>query len=241
MKPRYVELADQLIEAIGDGTYAVGAALPSEMDLSTHYGVSRATVRSALQKVQGLGLISRRKRAGIRVEASKPRVAFEQSLSNVEDLMQFAVVTERQVRSIGEILASPVLAAQLQVEPGSRWLRVEHVRIDPAKPDRPICWTDVYLDPVAGAAIRRELRKHTGLICQMVEEHCGRAVKEVRQEIRAAGVPERIAQALASEPDSHALEIVRHYVDQRGIVFEVTVSVFPAERFTYALQLKRHD
>jgi len=203
MKPRYVELADQLIEAIGNGTFAVGAALPSEMDLSAQYGVSRATVRSALQKVQDLGLISRRKRAGIRVEASKPRVAFEQSMSNVEDLMQFAVLTERHVQSI--------------------------------------CWTEVYLDPVAGAAIRRELRKNTGLICEMVEERCGRAVREVRQEIRAVGVPERVAGTLAVAADSHALEIVRHYVDQRELVFEATISVFPADRFTYALRLTRHD
>ncbi|QYD69295.1 GntR family transcriptional regulator [Paraburkholderia edwinii] len=239
MKPRYAELADQLIEAIGNGTFEVGAALPSELDLSAQFGVSRATVRSALEKVQELGLISRRKRAGIRVEASKPRVAYEQSLSSVEDLVQFAVVTERHVQSIGEVSASPTLAAQLGVETGSRWLRVELLRVDAAKPDEPICWTDVYLEPTVGAGIRRELRKSSGLICGMVEERFGRSVREVRQEIRAVGVPARLAKPLAVEADGHALEITRHYVDQHGAVFEVTVSVFPANRFTYALQLRR--
>ena len=239
MKPRYAELADQLIEAIGNGTFEVGAALPSELDLSAQFGVSRATVRSALEKVQELGLISRRKRAGIRVEANKPRVAYEQSLSSVEDLVQFAVVTERHVQSIGEVSASPTLAAQLGVETGSRWLRAELLRVDAAKPDEPICWTDVYLEPTVGAGIRRELRKSSGLICGMVEERFGRSVREVRQEIRAVGVPARLAKPLAVEADGHALEITRHYVDQHGAVFEVTVSVFPANRFTYALQLRR--
>jgi GntR family transcriptional regulator len=239
MKPRYAELADQLIEAIGNGTFEVGAALPSELDLSAQFGVSRATVRSALEKVQQLGLISRRKRAGIRVEANKPRVAYEQSLSSVEDLVQFAVVTERHVQSIGEVSASPTLAAQLGVETGSRWLRVELLRVDAAKPDEPICWTDVYLEATVGAGIRRELRKSSGLICGMVEERFGRSVREVRQEIRAVGVPARLAKPLAVEADGHALEITRHYVDQHGAVFEVTVSVFPANRFTYALQLRR--
>ncbi len=56
MKPRYAELAEQLIQAIGDGTFQVGSALPSEVDLSVQYGVSRATVRSALERVQELGL-----------------------------------------------------------------------------------------------------------------------------------------------------------------------------------------
>ncbi len=65
-------------------------------------------------------------------------------------------------------------------------------------------------------------------------------MREVRQEIRATGVPARIAKSLVAETDGHALEITRHYVDNEGIVFEVTVSVFPADRFTYALQLRRH-
>ncbi|CAB3760744.1 GntR family transcriptional regulator [Paraburkholderia humisilvae] len=239
MKPRYAELAEQLITAIGNGTFEVGAALPSELDLSAQYGVSRATVRSALEKVQELGLISRRKRAGIRVEASKPRVAFEQSMSSVEDLIQFAAVTERHVQAIGEVSASPALAARLGVETGSRWLRVELLRVDPAKPDQPICWTDVYLEASVGAGIRRELRKSSGLICEMVEARFGRTVREVRQEIRATGVPARIAASLAVAAEGHALDITRHYVDQHGVVFEVTVSVFPADRFTYALQLRR--
>lgn len=241
MKPRYAELAEQLIQAIGDGTFEVGSALPTELDLSAQYGVSRATVRSALERVQELGLISRRKRAGIRVEATKPRVAFDQSLSSVEDLIQFAVVTERHVQSVTEVSASPSLAAQLGVVTGSRWLRTEMLRVDPAKPDTPICWTDVYLRPTLGAGIKRELRKSTGLICEMVEQRFGRVVKEVRQEIRAIGVPPRIAKQLVTEPDGHALEITRHYVDENGIVFEATVSVFPADRFTYSLQLRRHD
>jgi len=241
MKPLYMELADQLTQEIGDGTFAVGAALPSELDLAKLYGVSRATVRSALQRVQDLGLISRRKRSGIRVEASKPRAGFRQSLSSIEDLIQFAVATERHVQSIREITASPRLAAQLGIAPGSRWLRVEMLRIDLAKPTTPICWTEVYLDPTVGMAIRRKLRKHKGLICELVEQHCGRMVREVRQEIRAVGLPARIAEALAGEQDSYALEIVRHYLDQRGLVFEATVSVFPADRFTYGLRLTRHE
>ena len=241
MKPRYAELAEQLIQAIGDGTFEVGSALPSEVDLSVQYGVSRATVRSALERVQELGLISRRKRAGIRVEANKPRVAFEHSLSSVEDLIQFAVVTERHVQSVTEISASPSLAAQLGVMTGSRWLRTEMLRVDPAKPDTPICWTDVYLEPAIGAGIRKELRKSSGLICEMVEQRFGRAVREIRQEIRAIGVPARVAKALAAEADGHALEITRHYVDDSGILFEATVSVYPADRFTYALQLRRQD
>lgn len=241
MKPRYAELAEQLIQAIGDGKFVIGAAMPSELGLSAQYGVSRATVRSALALLQERGLISRRKRAGIRVEATKPRVAYEQSLGSVEDLVQFAAVTERHVQSITEVEVSGLLAGQLGVMPQSRWLRAEMLRIDPSMPDKPICWTDVYIEPLIGRAIKRDLRKSTGLICEMVEQRFGRVVREVRQEIRAVGIPARMAVKLMAQEDSHALEITRHYVDQNDTVFEATVSTFPAERFTYALQLRRQD
>ena len=241
MKPLYMELADQLTQEISKGNFSVGATLPSEIDLAKLYGVSRATVRSALQRIQELGLISRRKRAGIRVESSKPRAGFRHSLSTIEDLIQFAVATERHVQSIAEISAGPRLAAKLGITPGSRWLKVEMLRTDPAKPSRPICCTEAYLDPTAGKTIRPELKTNSGLICELVEQYCGRAVQEVRQEIRAVGLPARLADVLTSEQDSHALEIVRHYLDQRGLVFEVTASVFPAGRFTYGLRLTRRE
>jgi len=239
MKPRYAELAQQMIREIGAGKFAVGTALPSELELSAQYGVSRSTVRSALQVVQDLGLISRRKRAGIRVEAIKPRHAYAQSLSSVEDLVQFAAETERHVQSIEEIVFEPALATQLGYPDRLRWLRVALLRIDPHNPALPICWTDVYLDPAVGTGLRRDLRKSSGLICEMVEEKYGRLVAEIRQEIRAIGVPEPLAKKLGAPAGSHALEIVRHYIDQQGVAFEVTVSVFPADRLTYTLQLRR--
>ncbi|HWT36940.1 MAG TPA: GntR family transcriptional regulator [Paraburkholderia sp.] len=239
MKPRYAELAEELIQAIGTGKFEVGSSLPSEVDLSEQYGVSRATVRSALERVQELGLISRRKRAGIRVEATKPKAAFSHNMSSVEDLVQFAVVTERHVRSVTELSASPSLAVKLGVDAGARLLRVEMLRVDPTKPDAPLCWTDVYLEAALGAGIKRELRNSTGLICDMVERRFGRSVHSVRQEIRAIGVPDNLAEPLGVKPDSHALEIVRRYLDSRGLVFEATVSVFPADRYSYALELMR--
>lgn len=239
MQPRYAELAQQLIAEISNGKLAIGAALPSELELSAQYGVSRSTVRSALQMVQDVGLISRRKRAGIRIEALKPQRPFEQSISNVEELVQFAAVTERHVQDSEEITCDVALAAQLRCEPGRRWLRVSMLRVDPAKAGAPICWTDVYLDPAVAVGIKRQLRKSTGLICEAVEEKYGRVVTELRQEIRATGVAQRFAAALGVAPDEHALEITRHYIDQHGEAFEVTVSVFPAERFTYAFSLKR--
>ena len=47
-----------------------GRCYRKELELCEHYGTSRHTVRLAVTKLVALGLVSRRKRTGTRVEAT---------------------------------------------------------------------------------------------------------------------------------------------------------------------------
>ena len=67
MEQRNAAVTKALIAGISNGTWPVGSNLPGETELAEAFQVSRGTVRVALDKLQGLGLISRRKRAGTRV------------------------------------------------------------------------------------------------------------------------------------------------------------------------------
>jgi len=49
-----------LLDRIRDGTYAPGSRIPSESELSDEFGVSRATVRTALAKLAANGMILRK-------------------------------------------------------------------------------------------------------------------------------------------------------------------------------------
>jgi GntR family transcriptional repressor for pyruvate dehydrogenase complex len=56
--PVYLQVADQLRDAILSGELAAGEALPPERDLAETFGASRASVREALRVLQAQGLIS---------------------------------------------------------------------------------------------------------------------------------------------------------------------------------------
>ena len=56
-RPVYVQVAEQLREAILDGDLEAGAALPSERELCDRFAVSRTTVREALRALQAQGLV----------------------------------------------------------------------------------------------------------------------------------------------------------------------------------------
>jgi DNA-binding GntR family transcriptional regulator len=236
---RYAELARALARDIAQGRLPVGARLPSEVELAAEHDVSRATVRSALSVIEEMGLVSRRPRRGTRVEAAHPARSYTRSVTTLEDLVQYAAETERRVEHIEHVTVNEERATRLGCRPGQRWLNVQMVRSDPGAPDHPICWTDAYLEPRVGEAIREELQQATGLLCEMTERASGRFVVDVEQTIRAALLPETLAPHLHATPGSAALEITRHYIDQAGALAQITVSTHPADRFDYRLALHR--
>ena len=56
----YTRLKTELAAAIEDGALAPGEMVPSESELSTQYGISRSSVRTALDELEGDGLIFKR-------------------------------------------------------------------------------------------------------------------------------------------------------------------------------------
>ena len=236
---RYAELARQIVQDIAQGVYPAGSTLPNEHEFAAQYGISRGTVRAALRVVQELGLVSRRKRAGTRVEPFQLAREYSPSISSIEELTQYGETAKRTVHSMKELIVDLDLSRRLGMQPGTRWLRVGTLRADPNTLGRSLCWSDIYIEAQTGKQIRDLIRRRDDLICNLVQGATGRIIAEVQQRIRAIGVPKELAKRLGTEPDAHALEITRSYLDQRGSLMEVVVSVHPGDRFAYFTKLHR--
>ena len=236
---RYPEVVQDLARGIASGRFPVGSLLPTELELCEQFGASRHTVRKALGELQDLGLVSRRKHVGTRVEAAQPAAGFNESLASIEDLVQFGTTHMRVVRRIEDVVADRALAKELECPVGRRWLRISSLRQDQKRADRPTGWTDVYVD-AAYADLRNVVRRSPQtLISALIEKRYGRLAAEIRQTVEAIGLPDAIAVELHAEPGSPALRIVRHYLDQAGETFEISVTVHPTGRFRLAMRLKR--
>ncbi len=53
------QLRNRIIQSIADGYFPVGSRLPSERALEEHFGVSRVSVRKALNELQSMGYLAR--------------------------------------------------------------------------------------------------------------------------------------------------------------------------------------
>jgi GntR family transcriptional regulator len=200
---------------------------------------SRYAVRKALDTLQEQGYISRRKNVGTRVESARPVSGFTQSLATVDELAQFGAQHVRSVRAIEPVVVDLALAAELGCTGGSHWLRISSLRMEAATRPRPICWTDVYLDPAyaeVGPLVRESPEK---LVSSLIEARYGRRIARIRQDIQAVALPREHADELRAEPGSPALKLTRRYLDAAEEVFEISVSLHPADRFTFSMELNR--
>jgi DNA-binding GntR family transcriptional regulator len=233
-------LARELAEGIASGRFPVGSLLPTELELCEQHGASRYTVRMALGELQEQGLISRKKNVGTRVEATQPRSGFMQQLSSVEDLVQFGATHARIVRRVDEVVADLALAEALGCAGGTRWLRISNLRTDgEGKKKRTIGWNDVYVDPAYSEIGRLVRESPEMLISSLIEARYGRRIARIQQNVDAIAVPDVLAGELQVDAGSPALRIVRRCLDASNEVFEISVSVHPAGRFIFSMDLNR--
>jgi GntR family transcriptional regulator len=238
---RYAQVARHLTESIGNGRFPVGSTLPTELELCEQYGASRHTIRAAIRELQELGMVSRRKKAGTRVEAASPTSGYRQSLASVEDLVQFGAAHTRVVQTIEEVVADRKLAKELGCAVDRSWLRISSLRMSGEARSPPIGWTDVYVD-AAYSDLRDVVRDKPGvLISELIESRYGRRIAEIRQDVQAILLTKKLAGKMGTDPGLPALRILRRYLDQAGEAFEISVTVHPADRFTFSMRLQRNQ
>lgn len=131
--PLYIQVANNLREAIAGGKLKAGGALPSERTLSELTGASRVTIRKAIEQLVEEGLLLRRQGSGTYLA---PRI--EQPGS---DLTGFTADAEHRGASADSIwlvksLSSPTSeeADLLKIAPGTEVARLGRVRIANGEP-----------------------------------------------------------------------------------------------------------
>lgn len=236
-QPLYARIEARLREQIASGRHPVGGLLPTEAELCGTLKVSRHTVREALRRLVEAGLVERRQGAGSIVVAREPARGEVHAIRNIDGLMQYAVDTRLIIQQHGLAPLTAEEAAQTLGEPGAAWLKVQGLRV--GNDGRPLATVSVTVHP-RFAAIEPELPER-GAIYRLIEQRFGVDVAEVVQEISAGPMPPAVAAALGRRPRATGMLFVRRYVLTDGQTLLVSRSWHPAERFTYAMRLRRQE
>ncbi|MDB5691055.1 MAG: GntR family transcriptional regulator [Alphaproteobacteria bacterium] len=125
--PLYQKLQEVLRDAIESRLLKPQDALPPERDLATDFGISRITVRKALDGLVGEGLLTRRQGAGTFV-ADRVEKQFSKLTSFTEDMATRGRVARSRWLARSEGPVTPDESLTLGLSPGSRVYRFARIR-----------------------------------------------------------------------------------------------------------------
>jgi GntR family transcriptional regulator, transcriptional repressor for pyruvate dehydrogenase complex len=126
--PVFVQVANQLIAAVQDGRFPVGARLPSEQQLAAQFGVSRPSIREALSCLQFEGYVAPRQGSRTVVTSAVPRSAVQGCPApapgpafSIADLFEARLTLEPQVVALAAADPDPrALPAVRQILAGMK-------------------------------------------------------------------------------------------------------------------------
>ncbi|WP_369180012.1 GntR family transcriptional regulator [Streptomyces mutabilis] len=228
--PLYYQLAQQLESAIEHGVLAPGNLLGNEVDLSVRLGLSRPTVRQAIQSLVDKGLLVRRRGVGTQVVHSQVKRPLE--LSSLYDDLEAAGQgpTTRVVRN-EDVPAPADVAAALGVAEGGEVTVLERLRLTHGQPVALLCnYLPTGLLDLDGARL-----ESTGLYRMM--RACGITLHSARQTVGARAATGEEAARLDEKEGAALLTMQRTAYDDTGRPVEYGTHVYRASRYAFDFQL----
>ncbi len=232
---RYLKLTDTLSELIENGTYKVGSKLPSERDLCQDYGLSRTTVRQALQELSQKGYVTSAQGKGTFV--SRPPI--KQELLTIysfdEDMRRLGKEPQTEVLDFLSLAATEKLAAMFEIPIGATVYRVIRLR---AADGEPMLLETNFLPANRFEGISEEMIKGQSLYSLLVSKF---SLKLTCAEETFAPVLLNYMEAKMLGTSINALGMLVERVSYEGEkMVEYSKSVSPGEKFNYHVILKNN-
>jgi len=228
-------LVSALRNDLDRGLFAPDTPLPPEGVMAAQYGVSRHTVRAALEILKHEGRIITRHGVGsFASPETEPR--YTQSFESVDDLLQYSQDMTQEVLGQGEVLIDSTLAQNnYGWREGERWLSVQ--LLFRARSDgRPLSLARIYTRPFYFEEVALLVAGQRPLF-RLIERKVG-ATSAIEQLVRARNASADEARCFGLGPHEPMLEIVRLYRDRQGQVYEISVTAHHSHNFRYATTIR---
>lgn len=228
--PLHVQIAHHLEQAINSGDLPPGTLLLNEVDLADHLGLSRPTMRRALQTLVDKGLVARRRGIGTRVIQPKVRRPLELT-SLYDDLAQSGQAPSTEVLAFTIVPATAAVAAKLAVDEGAAVLELVRLRSSESKP---IAKMTNYLPAALATFTEADLVEH-GLY-ELIRAN-GVTLHSAVQTIGARTATAADARLLQEPRGAALITMERVTYDDRAEVVEYGSHQYAASRYSAEINL----
>lgn len=227
--PLWSRLSDGLRQALADGTLGPGARIPGERTLARDLGVSRVTLRRAIEALEEDGVL--RRHQGSRTEVV---ARLQKAVSRLAGFSEDMIARGRRpgatwlARSLDD--ATPAEAEALGLSPGARVARLDRVRLADGEPVA-----------IERAVIPAAILPSPDLVGESLYEALGaRGARPVRgtQRLRAVPARPREARLLGCEPGTPLVSVERRCFDAAGACVELTETRYLGAAYEFVTDLE---
>jgi GntR family transcriptional regulator len=219
-----------LIEQLG-----VGTAIPSERQLSAELGVSRLTLRAALDELAREGYLVRRRGSGTYVQ--HPKISQELTITSFsDDMRRRGMIPGSRTLSMTTILAGARLGRSLNVSPSEQIVVVKRLRL--ADGESMAIETLHIPEALVPGLTPKAL---TGSFYDLLRDRYGVQIAEGIQAIEPTVTNEEESEVLGVPLHSPAFLFERTSRDDAGRTVEFVQSVYRGDRYRIVTELSRRD
>ena len=220
-----------LIEQIG-----VGRAIPSERQLSQDFGVSRLTVRAAIDELAREGYLVRRRGSGTYV--SEPKIAQELTMSSFsEEMRRRGLRPGSRTLSLEVKHAGAYLGRCLHVSPSERIVVATRLRL---ADDETMAIETLHVPEPLVPGLTREDFDRTSFY-DLLTERYGIEIVGGIQTIEPTVTNEEESEILGVPLHSPAFQFERTTRSESGSIVEFVRSIYRGDRYRLVTELNRRD
>ncbi|MYS09752.1 UTRA domain-containing protein [Streptomyces sp. SID6041] len=248
--PRYVQIAEEIVQQIQAGVLKPGDLVPSESELVERYGVAGGTIRKAMVEVRASGLVETRHGKGSIVK-DRPPVRLRSSdrfrashrrggkAAYLAESAQSGATAKVSVLYIGPMEAPEGIAERLGVDTGTQVLARRRLYF---RNGVPVETASSYLpwDVVKDIPQLFSENPGPGGIYARLEDD-GHVFTEFVETLQARPAAKAEASELALSPGAPVVHLLRNAVTKTGRVVEVCDTLMAADQFVFEYRIPAAD
>ena len=217
----------------------IGQMIPSEDEIRKKYGVSRVTVRLALDKLENKNLIIRKQGVGTFIKSKKIKQTFSTAKTIIDALREKNLQPKIKVLFNNKKYPDDYLKDILNIKGNSQ---IVHIRRIVYLNNQPYAVLDTFLPEVfKGVADIISQTKNVKTTYEIFEEEFDFQIKEAKYDISIDRATNDILKILNLKKDSYCLKNSRITYSDRKKPLELTIFYYPPEKAKFEMILPRRD
>ncbi|RXT04374.1 GntR family transcriptional regulator [Ammoniphilus sp. CFH 90114] len=232
--PIYYQIEEGIKALIEQRELKPGDLIPSERELCEAYGISRMTVRQAVNNLVNDGYLVRQQGRGTFVSKGKMEQRLKGVTSFSEDMRARGMEPGTKLLSFERIQGSKSICEKFSVPEGTMIFEVKRVRLADGIP---MAYEISYLPATLLPGFTLEVAE--GSIYQFVENVLMLEIGNAHQVLEASLARGVECEILGLESGAPVLLIQRQTYLADGVPLEVVRSVYPGDRYKFVIDMQR--